>query len=102
MKRGLILFFLLLVNCAYAMRNPASVYCFNHHGGELKNMNGDVESARMGICVFPNKSYCEEWSYIRGICKSGEYYLPEKRIGTKYCFAQLGNKNLIIYLCKAK
>jgi hypothetical protein len=100
MKRWLILFFSLLVNCAYAMPNPASVYCL-HHGGELKIMQGATGGA-IGVCVFHNKSYCEEWSYTRGICKPSEYYLPEKKIGTKYCFAQLVNKNLIIYLCKAK
>lgn len=100
MKRWLVLFFLLLVNSAYAMTNPASVYCFRH-GGELRIMKGATGGA-IGVCVFHNKSYCEEWSYTRGICRPSEYYLPEKRIGTSYCFAQLVDKNLIIYLCKAK
>ena len=58
MKRWLILIFPLLVNSAYAMTNPASVYCLRH-GGELKIMKGAAGGA-VGICVFHNKSYCEE------------------------------------------
>lgn len=100
MKRGLILFFSLLISSAYAMTNPASVYCLRR-GGELKIMQ-EAAGGAIGVCIFRNKSYCEEWSYTRGICKPSEYYLPERRIGTKYCFAQLVNKNIIIYLCKAK
>jgi hypothetical protein len=98
MKNWLILFSLLLVSSAYALPNPASVYCI-HHGGKLEMMN--EPSGVIGVCVFHDKSYCEEWSYTRGICKASEYYLPEKRLGTKYCLTELPNKNLIIYLCKA-
>jgi Domain of unknown function (DUF333) len=98
MKRYSILFFFLLVSPTYAMPNPASVYC-SHHGGRLEMMN--ELSNVTGVCVFHDKSYCEEWSYIRGVCKSKQFYLPKKRIGTKYCLTRLPNKNLIIYLCKA-
>lgn len=97
MKRWLILFFLLVISSSYAIPNPASVYCVGH-GGELKIMN--ELSGAIGICIFHDKSYCEEWSYFRGTCKYSKYFLPEKRIGTRYCFTELANKNLIIYLCK--
>jgi hypothetical protein len=83
---------------AFSMPNPASVYC-EHHGGRLEMIN--ESSGVTGVCVFSDKSYCEEWSYIRGVCKPSRFYLPEKKKGIKYCFTQLPNKNLVIYLCKA-
>ena len=98
MKKWLAIFPLILVSVtAFSIPNPASVYCL-HHGGRLEMMN--EPDGVVGVCVFHDKSYCEEWSYIRGICKTSHFYLPEKRWGTKYCFTQLSNKNLIIYLCK--
>lgn len=99
MKKWLAIFPMLLVSItAFSIPNPASVYCI-HHGGRLEMMN--EPAGVTGVCVFRDKSYCEEWSYIRGICKPSQFYLPEKRWGTKYCLTQLSNKNLIIYLCKA-
>jgi hypothetical protein len=99
MKKWLIIFpFLLVSPAAFSMPNPASVYCA-HHGGWLELM--DSLSGVTGVCVFRNKSYCEEWSYTKGLCKPDQFYLPDRKMGTKYCFAQLPNKNLIIYLCKA-
>lgn len=99
MKKWLIVFpFLLLSTTAFSIPNTASVYC-THHGGQLELMN--EPSGVIGVCIFHDKSYCEEWSYARKICKPSQFYLPEKRMGTKYCLIQLPNKNLIIYLCKA-
>lgn len=102
MKKWLVFFFLSVSSIsamAVSMPNPASVYCLDH-GGQLKMIN---ESAGVtGICVFPDKSYCEQWSYTRGVCKPSQFYLPEKKEGTKYCLKQLPNKNLVIYLCKEK
>lgn len=99
MKKWLSIFpFLLISTTAFSIPNPASVYCI-HHGGRLELIN--EPSGVIGICVFRDKSYCEEWSYARNICKPSRFYLPEKRVGTKFCLTQLPNKNLIIYLCKA-
>jgi hypothetical protein len=99
MKKWLVIFPLLFVSVsAVSIPNPASVYCA-HHGGRLEMMN---ESAGViGVCVFHDQSYCEEWSYIRGICKPSQFYLPEKKMGTTYCLTKLPNNNLVIYLCKA-
>ena len=98
MKKWLAIFPLILVSVtAFSIPNPASVYCL-HHGGRLEMMN--EPAGVVSVCVFHDKSYCEEWSYTRGICKPSHFYLPKKRWGTKYCLTQLPNKNLIIYLCK--
>lgn len=101
MKKRLITLFIfplfLISITAFSMPNPASVYC-THHGGRLELTK--ALSGILGICVFRDKSYCEEWSYAKEICKPGQFYLPEKRAGTHYCFTELPNKNLIIYLCK--
>lgn len=98
MKKWLLIPLLLVSISAFSMPNPASVYCV-HHGGWSELIN--EPSGVTGICVFRDKSYCEEWSYIKGICKPSQFYLPGKRMGTKYCLTQLPNRNLIIYLCKA-
>lgn len=102
MKKRLIFLFLsvsaIVSGKAFSMPNPASVYCV-HHGGYLEMIN--ESSGVTGICIFPNKSYCEEWSYFKGVCKPSRFYLPEKKKGIKYCLTQLPNKNLVIYLCKA-
>lgn len=99
MKKWFIIFLFLLISApAFSMPNPASVYCARH-GGRLEMIT--ESSGVTGICVFHDRSYCEEWSYIKGFCKPSQTYLPEKKRGTKYCLKQLPNKNLIIYLCKA-
>jgi len=56
--------FLLLSVTINAMPNPASVYC-EQHGGK---------SQLDGMCLFPDNSYCEEWSYFRKTCKPGEHF----------------------------
>ena len=45
--------------------NPASVYC-EDNGGTLILENGEW------LCMFPDGSYCEEWSYQRGECQPGD------------------------------
>lgn len=96
MKRFLILVLLLLTGPSYALPNPASVYCIRK-GGRTLSVTGELS----GICLFRDHSYCEEWSYFRGVCKPGEYFLPEKIKGTHYCIEPV-RKNSIIYLCKGK
>ncbi len=95
MKRFLILVLLSLAGPSYALPNPASVQCIRQ-GGTL-----DVTGELSGICLFRDRSYCEEWSYLREVCKPGEYFLPEKIKGTQYCVERV-EKNSIVYLCKMK
>ncbi|BBB15911.1 hemolysin [Candidatus Rickettsiella viridis] len=67
--------FLILVSPAFAIANPASVYCAQH-GGKLTIVNN--KNGQVGICLFPDRSYCEEWSYMRGTCKPGQRFLTKK------------------------
>jgi putative hemolysin len=52
------------------MPNPASVYC-GDHGGKLE-IRTDAAGGQAGMCVFPDKSECDEWAYFRGECKPGD------------------------------
>ncbi|MEM4703048.1 MAG: DUF333 domain-containing protein [Candidatus Pacearchaeota archaeon] len=51
--------------------NPASVYCIEHNGTlEIR----ENEQGQYGVCIFPDGSECEEWSYYQGECKPGEKF----------------------------
>ena len=47
---------------AKALPNPAAVYCKKKGYRYLIVKN-------VGVCLFPDFSYCEEWAYFRGQCK---------------------------------
>lgn len=79
MKWLFILVFFTLISPAFAIPNPASVYCIRH-GGQLIMEKG--KQGWIAYCLFPDRSYCEEWRYLRGNCKPGERFLPKK---TKKC-----------------
>lgn len=46
--------------------NPAAVNCVNK-GGKVE-IRKDAKGNEGGICVFPDKSECEEWAFFRGEC----------------------------------
>lgn len=50
--------------------NPASKNCIEK-GGELEIRN-DSNGGQIGICIFPDKSECEEWAFMKGECDSQE------------------------------
>jgi len=52
------------------LTNPASVYCIKH-GGELQIIDGP--NGQYGICIFPDKSACDEWAFMNGTCDKGMY-----------------------------
>lgn len=43
--------------------NPASVYCADEAGGELKMYENELGVA--GYCQLPNGNICEEWALFR-------------------------------------
>ena len=48
------------------MANPASIHC-EQNGGRLVLRQGATGGV-MGVCVFPDGSTCDEWTYFRGEC----------------------------------
>src|SRR5574340_257437 len=46
--------------------NPAAVYC-EEQGNRLE-IRTKQDGSQEGICIFPDGSECEEWSYLRGEC----------------------------------
>ncbi len=48
------------------MPNPASVYCVQH--GNKLEIHTAADGCQSGVCVFPDGSTCDEWSYFRGEC----------------------------------
>ncbi len=85
------------------MPNPASVYC-EKNGGKLE-LRTDAAGAVSGVCVFSDKSECEEWAYFRSECKPGNSQvspIPTPRSksnlsnpASAYC-EQQGNKLKIV------
>ena len=50
--------------------NPASVFC-EENGGTLEIRTAE-DGSQTGVCVFPDGSECDEWSFYRGECKPGD------------------------------
>jgi uncharacterized protein len=48
------------------MPNPASVYC-TQNGNKLE-IRTAADGSQNGICVFPDGTTCDEWTYFRGEC----------------------------------
>jgi putative hemolysin len=48
------------------LANPASVFC-EEKGGKV-NIVADASGGQVGLCVFPDGSQCEEWTFYRGTC----------------------------------
>jgi putative hemolysin/predicted secreted protein len=52
-----------------SIANPASTFCVQN-GGKLE-IRKDAKGGEVGYCIFPDKSECEEWAFMRGECKPG-------------------------------
>jgi len=52
------------------MANPASVFC-EQNGGKLE-LRQDDSGGVAGMCVFSDKSECDEWAYFHEQCKPGD------------------------------
>ncbi|MGD9030165.1 MAG: DUF333 domain-containing protein [Anaerolineae bacterium] len=46
--------------------NPASVYC--QEQGYALEIRTDEEGNQVGVCIFPDGSECDEWTFFRGEC----------------------------------
>jgi putative hemolysin len=52
-----------------SVANPASAYC-EKNGGTVE-LRQDGSGGVKGMCVFPDKTECDEWAYYRDECKPG-------------------------------
>lgn len=74
-----IIFFILLLTIpaiSLALANPAAVNCADK-GYKYLLVNS------VGICVFPDNSYCEEWAYFKGSCQPGQNTAPPQNDNPK-------------------
>lgn len=61
-------------NSQVQIANPASVYCIEHNGTlEIR----ESKAGQRGICVFQDKSECDEWAFFRGECKQDENFCKD-------------------------
>ncbi|HEY9075158.1 MAG TPA: DUF333 domain-containing protein [Anaerolineaceae bacterium] len=56
------------------MPDHASVYCVQH--GNKFEIHIAADGSQAGVCVFPDGSTCDEWSYFRGECGFGVQASP--------------------------
>jgi putative hemolysin len=52
------------------MVNPASAYC-EQQGGQVE-IRTDQDGNQYGMCIFADKSECDEWAFFRKECQPGE------------------------------
>lgn len=67
---SIVLLNIVLLNPAViGMPNPSSVYC--SECGGVDKLVTDPSGGEVGICVFPNGSFCEEWGLYSHNCSAG-------------------------------
>jgi putative hemolysin len=66
---------------AVGLANPASTKCVTDGG--TSEIYQTVDGSQGGLCVFSDKSICDEWAYFRGECKMGACQKVCKAINTK-------------------
>jgi putative hemolysin len=54
---------------SFEIANPASVHCLQK-GGKLET-RGAADGSQSGVCVFTDKSECDEWAFFKGECAPG-------------------------------
>jgi len=63
---------------APGMANPAAVYC-RELGYEYEI--ADTDEGQSGICIFPDGSRCNEWSFLQGKCGQSRSYCARHGYG---------------------
>ena len=48
------------------MPNPAALYC--KEKGYTYEIRTAADGSQSGVCIFPDKSECDDWEYFRGEC----------------------------------
>ena len=57
------------------MPNPASVFC--KENGNTLEIRTAADGSQSGVCIFPDKSECDEWAYFRGECGPAKKPTPK-------------------------
>lgn len=67
----LVIFFSALADIAFALPNPATVYCnqMSYTYNIIKTSQGEY-----GVCILPDKSKCDEWQFLEGKCGNSYSY----------------------------
>lgn len=73
--KGNVLKNMILTNNNPGMPNPASGNCIQK-GGKLE-IRTVPSGGQYGVCKFNDGTECEEWAYLRGTCKRGQYQVWE-------------------------
>jgi putative hemolysin len=63
------------------MPNPASVYC--EQNGNRLEIHTAADGSQYGICVFPDGSTCDEWTFYRGECGPAAQESPTPAMTTE-------------------
>ncbi|MCX6745663.1 MAG: DUF333 domain-containing protein [Candidatus Parcubacteria bacterium] len=66
-------------NQGVGIANPAAVKCIQDGGVSEPYKTAGGEAA---LCVFKDKSICEEWAYFRGECQVGKCFKECDQVGT--------------------
>ena len=66
-------------NQGVGIANPAAVKCIQDGGVAEPYKTAGGEAA---LCVFKDKSICEEWAYFRGECQVGKCFKECDQVGT--------------------
>lgn len=72
------------------MPNPASVYC-TQQGNKLE-IRTAADGSQNGICVFPDGSTCDEWTYFRDECGLAQQKSPTPAITVEATAVPSGGK----------
>jgi len=100
MKKTLITVALFAIaTCCYSQNipNPASLYVkFLGYKSEVKT---DKEGNQSKVCIFPDNSECDEWSFFRGTCGQAFSYCSLKGFKTESCVDSTEGYKLIICKC---
>ena len=91
---------------AYGLADPAALYCLQHGG--VHAVSAEYETSKpgkpgyggeVGLCIFQDGSYCDEWAYFKGKCQGGQQWFPWEKDGKfneahqkNYCFKRMSDK----------
>ncbi len=53
------------------LQNPASVYCQKENG--ILEERTDPKGIKYNVCIFPDKTECEEWKFFQKKCYPGDF-----------------------------